>query len=77
MSHAIEGAARTARTGSHRQQIASLAHATAHEVCALRTARDLIQPSMDASDVQRLLDGMIDSRQHTIALMADRVVGHA
>lgn len=59
-----------------RQAIASLAHATAHEVIALRDAqRRLRMAGFHQGDT--ILDTMIRERQHKVALMADEVAGHA
>lgn len=59
-----------------RQAIASLAHATAHEVIALRDARRRLGMA-GVHQGNAILDTMIRERQHKVALMADQVAGHA
>lgn len=59
-----------------RQAIASLAHATAHEVIALRDARRRLGKA-GIHQAGAILDTMIRERQHKVALMADEVAGHA
>lgn len=57
-----------------RHQVASLAHATAHEVAALREAMRRLR---EGSDPMTLLASMVVERTERIALMAGQVVGHA
>lgn len=65
-----------------RPRIASLAHATAHEITALREVDRRIKAAVlgDAptiTQVQAILAGMIRDRERKCALMADQVAGHA
>jgi hypothetical protein len=57
-----------------RQQLASLAHAKAHEVTALREALQLIAGGQDP---QTVLRSMIDARMTQVRLMGNEVAGHA
>lgn len=65
-----------------RQHIASLAHAKAHEVIALREAKARLAKLSVAPDdfIQSAalveLEDMIREREVAIALMADAVAGH-
>lgn len=54
--------------------LASLAHATAHEVIALREAKQRIEAGADPSMALQL---MIAERQQTIDMMGMQGVGHA
>jgi len=67
---------------TERQHIASLAHATAHEVTALREAKRRVEEGVvgDAptkAHVAALLADMIASRERKVVLMAAEVAGHA
>lgn len=57
----------------HRAWTASTAHATAHEVCALRAANARI---VAGEDPQRVLREMIDERQQRVDLLGGEG-GHA
>jgi hypothetical protein len=59
---------------AERQQLASLAHAKAHEVCALREA---LQRVADGQDPTAVLRAMIDTRMTQVRLMGNEVAGHA
>lgn len=83
MQRTTDVAAPIKRTRVTRQQIASLAHATAHEVAALRAAKArLAKASVQSDDfIQSValaeLEDMIREREIRIAMMADEVAGHA
>lgn len=77
MRHITEGAAPGARTGIERRTIASLAHATAHEVVALREAQQRLDDCISLDEFRAVLFDMVRQRQDKVALMADEVIGHA
>lgn len=61
----------------NRHRLATMAHATAHEVVALRAVVEMIQPDTTVAEVLAKVNRMIDAREQRVALMGARVVGHA
>lgn len=61
-----------------RPYIATLAHATAHEISALREARAHLAAADGINQGRSLLDGMIREREHKLTLMTTQMeAGHA
>lgn len=61
----------------HRHRIASLAHAKAHEVLALREVIDSIDADTTIDQVLATVNRMIEAREQQVTLIGCGVAGHA
>lgn len=61
----------------HRHRIASLAHAKAHEVLALREVVASIDATTTVDQVLVKVNRMIEAREQQVTLMGCGVAGHA
>lgn len=62
---------------TERVQVASLAHAKAHEVIALRSVLGDIRKASTLEEVVQAVNRRIDQAQHTLTLIAGEGAGHA